>query len=443
MLLHSLAARLRRSSLEHKAIMHSMSCVAFFLLLAKLIAALKEMLVAYCYGTSHLVDGYLFTFNLTMWPVSVFYSLISFVLIPHLVRMRAESPDQEALFRREVFFVTIAFAGVMTLITVLVLFKFVESGSAGLSARVQSAALLAIPWLSPIVVLGCLAALFSTWLMSERRHANTFLESMPALCVALMLLICIVFDLPLNQSVMPLVVGTLLGFLVQFSLLAYLSCGGNCMVRSSDSRGHWRALRGAIGAVFLSQVVMAIIGLVDQLFLVRMGEGVLAIYSYAQRVMALILGLSATVIGRALLPVLSSVVDMRRSWYIAKRWAFIFGAFGAVGSVFLCVLAKLVVKILFERGAFTAVDTMQVSAVLVVLGMQLPFYLFCTVVIQWVYAIMRQRIMLAVSILGLLAKMIGAVCFYDMGAVGLALSSFFVYLVMAVASFVAVYLIVK
>lgn len=430
--------RFRILSIENKAILHGMGRVAVFLLLAKLIAAVKEMFVAYYYGISSVVDGYLFVFNLFMWPGSVFFSVASFVLIPYLVSLRCENPDQEARFRSELLFVTIVIGVVLSMIVGVALFIFVISGAAGLRALGQQSALAAIPWLAPTVAFACLAALYSSWLMSERRHANTFLEAMPALCIVMALIIWELFDFALGGTPLPLVTGTLLGFALQAGVLAYLSGCGFRVARPAFSSPHWQGLQRVFGAMLLAQVVMSSSGMVDQFFAVRMGEGVLAAYSYAQRVMGLVLGFSAVVVGRALLPVLSGVTDARLSWQIAKRWAWFLGALGAGGAAVLALLADLIVNILFERGAFSASDTMAVSEVLVVLGMQLPFYLVGIVLVQWLGATKQQYHLLMVAIIGFVVKMCCALLLYDFNGIGLAWSTTAMYLATTVViSFVA------
>lgn len=420
--------RLRHLSIENKAIVHGMGRVAVFYFFAKLIAAIKEILVAYCYGTSAVVDGYLFSFNLIMWPGSVFFSVASFILIPYLVNLRSESPNKEAHFREELLFVTVVFGIIASVIVSIVLFIFVVSGAAELGVLGQQSARVAIPWLAPTVAFSFLAALYSTFLMSERRHANTFLEAMPALCVTLILILWMLLEFPLGQSPLPLVVGTLVGFALQAGLLAHLSGCGFRVARPSAASVHWQGLRRVVGVMLLAQVVMASSGLVDQFFAVRMGEGVLAVYSYAQRVMGLVLGFSSMVIGRALLPVLSGVTDARASWKIAKRWAMVFGVLGAGGAAMLALLAEPVVKIFFERGAFTGVDTVAVSEVLVVLGLQLPLYLAVIVLVQWLGAAKQQQFLFVAAGVGFVVKIVCAFLLYDFNGIGLAWSTTAMYL---------------
>ena len=67
---------------EHHAIVRGMVWVALFVFLGKLAGAAKEMVIAYRYGISDEVDAYLFIFNLISWPVSVWFSILTIVLVP-------------------------------------------------------------------------------------------------------------------------------------------------------------------------------------------------------------------------------------------------------------------------------------------------------------------------------------------------------------------------
>ncbi len=60
----SVRARLRGAHAANKAIVRSGFWLVLFVLAAKLVAAGKEMAVAYRYGASATVEGYLFVFNL-------------------------------------------------------------------------------------------------------------------------------------------------------------------------------------------------------------------------------------------------------------------------------------------------------------------------------------------------------------------------------------------
>lgn len=411
--------RLSAMSDANRSILGGLWTVAIFVVLAKGIGAGKEILVAYRYGTSGVVDGYLFVFNLAQWPASVFFSVVSFVLIPYLVRLRIESPSVATELQQALIPITLVLGIAVSLIVAAVLWWLVDSGSTGLTELGREAALRGLPWLAPTVVFAFLTAVYSTWLMSQRKHANTFLEGMPALGIAVLLILWPT-ELVTQGSVLPLAIGTLLGFAVQAQLLHWMT---GARWRPSSPKPvfeHWEVLRNAFGIVLLAQIVITSSTIVDQFFALRMGEGVLATLSYAQRLMALVLGLSATVLTRAMLPVFSGIDDQAQSLALAKRWSLRCAISGCVGAFLVFVLAGPVVQAFFERGEFSPEDTRSVAIALAVLGAQLPFYLASLVLVQWIGAIRRPGWLLVASVAGLATKVIVTTLLFDLGVVALA-----------------------
>jgi putative peptidoglycan lipid II flippase len=183
--------------------------------------------------------------------------------------------------------------------------------------------------------------------------------------------------------------------------------------------------------MLLAQIIVTSTELLDQFFALRMGEGVLARFSYAQRIMALVLGLTSVVLGRAMLPVFASVGDLRASFALAQRWAWRFGVLGTLCAVAVVLTAEWAVMLLFERGAFTAKDTQEVAQILRVLALQLPFYLFGIVLVQWLGAAGKAPWLLIAAVMGLLAKLFGAWVWFDLGGQGLAASTALKYFITA------------
>lgn len=403
-----------------------MISVAFYLLLAKAIAFGKEMLVAYHYGTSAVVDGYLFVFNLAQWPSGIFASVTAFILIPYLVRLQKSDPAEAGRLQAALLAWALWAGALISLLFGFVAWWMLSHIPVGLTAEGLSAALSALPWVAPTIAFAFLCAVFSNWLMSQRRHANTLLEAVPAATIAgCVLLWPIATGRPWDA--LPLAIGTLIGFAVQSILLSILCRQGVGFAHAGVIARHGRALRGAFGIMLVAQVVISSTVLLDQFFAVRMGEGVLASYSYAQRIMSLVLGLTSIVVGRAMLPILSGSVDRRAGFALATRWAGWFFGLGLLCAAALFFIAEHGVMLLFQRGAFTQGDTQEVAGTLALLGLQLPFYLAGIVLVQWVAAADQGTLWLIAALSGLLAKLGGTFLWFDHGAQGLAASTALMY----------------
>lgn len=418
--------RLERVNSENLAILRGMVWVASFLLLAKAIAAGKEIAVAYRYGTSALVDGYLFVFNLAQWPVSIFASVTAVILIPYLIKLQKAQPAEAMQLQAALLPVAFLLGIATSVFYALLMFWVVSRGGLGLTAQGQAAALTSLPWVAPGICFGFMAAVLSNWLMSQRRHANTLLEATPAAVIAGCLWVWPVAE---DQAwdVWPLAVGTLVGLFLQTVLLGRLSQQRLGFAHLGVIAQHWPALRSAFGVMLVAQVVFTSTSMIDQFFAVRMGEGVLSGYSYAQRIMALALGLTSVVVGRAMLPVFSSVSDMRASFVMATRWAWRFAGLGFLGTLVLFLIAEWATTLLFQRGAFTANNTREVAQILRILALQLPFYLFAIVLVQWLGAAGKAPWLLLGAIAGFFAKLSGVLLWYNHGALALAASTALMY----------------
>src|SRR5215475_2002035 len=103
----TIASRIRNAHPDHRAIARGMVIGSLFVFLSKLAGAAKEMAIAWRYGVSEVVDAYLFIFNLLNWPIVVWFSVLSVVLIPLAARVREKNPKDLPRFRAELLGLTL------------------------------------------------------------------------------------------------------------------------------------------------------------------------------------------------------------------------------------------------------------------------------------------------------------------------------------------------
>lgn len=416
--------------------------VGIFLLTAKAIAAGKEVAVAYRYGVSPVVDGYLFVMNLALWLIFIFLGITGTILIPYLVKLQNEQPAEAKKIQAALYPAALLLGLAISLVFGVIIWTIIKFLDLGFTYESKTAALNALPWIVPCIAFAFVGVMLSNWLMSQRRHTNTLVEATPAAII----LICLLFWPTASGQewdVFPLAVGTFLGFMSQVILLIWISKQSVFNANFRLLACHWRALRGAFGIILLAQVLMASDYLLDQFFALRMGEGVLASFTYAQRIMVLILGLTAIVIARAMLPVLSSMVDLNASFALAVRWAWRLAGIGLLGLIIVFFAAEIAVALLFQRGAFTANDTHEVALILKVMALQLPFYLFSMVLLQWLAAAGWVRWMLLPGMAGFAAKSIGVLLWFDHGAIGLAASTALMHFTWAITTYGTVHWVLR
>ncbi|HVZ17380.1 MAG TPA: lipid II flippase MurJ [Terriglobales bacterium] len=394
--------------------------VAFFVFVGKLAGAAKEMAIAWRYGVSETVDAYVFVFNLVTWPVSLWFGVLTVVLVPLVVGLRHEGPEQLKRFRGELLTLNLLLGVGALSLAYVALPWLLRSDWAGLSSGVETAALGMVGPLSWLLPLGATISLWSAWTMACGKHRNTLLEALPAVAILIAVL------LPNGWISEPLVWGTLVGYVMHVvGLGAPLSRSGEM---SAPLLGFaspaWSIFWRGVKLMVLGQALMSLTAVIDQFFAAHLGTGAIATLNYANRIMALILGLGAVAISRATLPVFSEAVANGHVRRLAFRWAqwMFLGGLGVLA--FLQPLAHWVVKLLFERGAFTEVNTAQVAEVLQLFLLQVPFYFSGLVMVS---ALSSKKDYIALTLSGIIGVLIrplaNALLIPRMGIDGIAVSA--------------------
>lgn len=379
--------------------------VAFFLLLGKAAGAFKEMAVAYRYGVSNVVDAYQFTMVMANWIPVTIVGALSIVLIPVLVRMRYDSRPDRARFLGELQGWIIG-GGVILAVGMYVAWPWILTISGhGLPAEAQRMSAQFMLAFSPAAVLTLLTGVSAARLRAHERHINTLLDSVPAVVI----LVWVMLAATVND-IGPLLWGTLVGYLVQSVWLLKLAARADGMWGRPSltfSSKHWPELVKACGVMLVGQIAMSFVGPIDQYTAANLGGNANATLGYASRLLSLLLGVGAASVGRAALPVLADIQergDAEGARRTALKWSVLMVAAGAVVTLVGWVLAPWGVSFLFERGAFTANDTVVVAGILRWGLLQLPFYFGVLVLVQLLASQNRYRIMAGIAICNFVVK---------------------------------------
>jgi putative peptidoglycan lipid II flippase len=379
-----------------------MFIVGLFSLIAKAMAAAKEMAVAWRFGLGSEVDAYLFLFNLLNWPIGVWFSVLTVIVIPLEAHHRRSDPDRLVHFRSELLGFA-ALAGTCLVAAALIGVPHVLSSNwLGLPEATAAAARKMLPVMAGLMIPGLLIGVYSTWMMGSGRYANTLYEGIPALAILV--------SLSLFGGQSALVWGTTIGFAVQLALLAMPANSSKelASLRFGFSSAAWVTFWRGFSIVVLSQALMSLTSLVDQFYAAHLPAGAISSIGYASRILALANGLVATAVTRATLPVFSAGTphDNTATTHIAWRWSLLLAGVGCGGVAIGWIASPSIVHLLFERGTFTAGNTATVAHVLRLGLIQLPFYFSSLVFVSLHSSRRRYRVILASSALGLTTKFI-------------------------------------
>jgi putative peptidoglycan lipid II flippase len=398
-----------------------------FLLVGKGLGAVKEMGIAWRYGTSEIVDSYGLAMSFLTWPIAIWSSVLTSVLVPKVIQIKNDFPDDLHLLWSELLALCVALGTMLFVLVEIGLPYFLASRWTGVleaeypSLRNYTTVLaLAIP-------IGFVISLLSAWTIAEGKHRNTLFEAIPALIVVLFLF------LPERVTPSPLLWGSVIGLAFQ-AVALYTPLRSNPLPWKptfSFKSIVWEGFFGGILLVTLGQALMSACTVVDQYFAARIGQAAISTLGYANRLLSLFLGVGAVAIARASLPVFSELgqSDIKLANRIALKWSYLTLGMGSVLMLLGWILAPFIVGKLFVRGAFTVADCHRVSEVLRYALLQVPFYAFTVTLATFYASQKRYHIILMSGILGLMAKLIAAnILVPEYGLQGVVLSSTAVYL---------------
>jgi putative peptidoglycan lipid II flippase len=378
--------RVRSTHPDHLRIAWGAVRISAFVLAGKCTGALKEMAIAYKYGISSIVDAYQFTTTLVTWLPVTLLAVMSFVLVPIFVNLRTRARDVQARFVGEMEGAVAVAGGFFALVLYMGWPLIIRTLGSDLSEQTREMCRQLMIWLAPTSVLILASGIYAARLQARERHINTLLEGLPAGVILISVLAT-----QNSDGVVPLVFGTIAGFGLQVIWLRSLATRADGIpnrfrlsLRSSDWGPMWLSIR----TLMVGQIALCFCAPLDQLFMANLGEGSSGTLGYANRVLALLLGMGAMAAARATLPILSDILERgeaERARRTALFWSLVALALGIACAAVSWLLAPRVIAVLFERGAFTAVETVKVAGVFRWGLLQVPFY-FASLVLQELFA---------------------------------------------------------
>jgi peptidoglycan biosynthesis protein MviN/MurJ (putative lipid II flippase) len=193
------------------------------------------------------------------------------------------------------------------------------------------------------------------------------------------------------------------------------------------SSGEWQNIYRDLFALLGAQALITISLPYDNAFASTAGQGGIATYGYANRLIGLFISFGAVVFARAILPVLSEVAargEIRGGSSLARKWSAMLFLLGLLVALTAWLVAPIVVRLAFQRGAFTAADAAAVTKILRYGLLQVPFTFGALATVQWFAALRRYRVILLAAAVAAGTKLVlNPLLYPPLGLSGLALAT--------------------
>lgn len=401
-------------------------------LLAKAALGGKELVVARWFGRSDALDAFLIAYLLPSFVMNLLTGALASALIPVLVELRHKG-NREAADR---LVSNVAFLGLIVLTAVAVLLAllapyFLPGLGSGFSPEKLRLTRQLLYTLLPWIVLSGIAALASSVLNAEERFA------FPAVIPVLTPLMTILFIALAARRFGPfsLAAGAACGSLVEAALLVYfLRAHGTLFgFRWTGMDANLRSVLQQYTPMLAGAFLMGSATVVDQAMAAMLPGGSVAALNYANKIVNIAVTTAAPALSTAVLPYFSRMVaaaDWQGCRHTLKRYSLLVAGLAVPFTVFLIVMSRPLVRLIYQRGAFTAADTALVSSVQICYSIQIPFFIWGMLFVRFLSSIRRNDLLMYASCLNLAVDVVmNLILMKFWGVAGIALSTSLVYIV--------------
>jgi putative peptidoglycan lipid II flippase len=400
--------------------------------LGSLIALVKELVVARQFGRGDEIDAFLIAFLLPAFAINVVAASLNTALVPTVVQVSLR--DGEEAGARLFSSAVVTAAGLLVAVSVLLAALFpllLPILASNFDPDKRALTLALFHAVLPAVTISGIATVWAGMLNARQRFAAAAVA--PLLVPALTIVFLLLGSRALGAFA--LATGTVAGMFAQCALLAAAlrKQGLPVFPRWHGLSDPLRQVVGQYLPMVAGAMLMSGAVLVDQAMAAMLDPGSVAALGYGSKLVAAAVTLGSQALGTAVLPHFSQMVasgDHSGLRHSLATWTRIVVVVSAAATVALMLLSEPLIRVMFERGAFTSEDTRVVSEVQTLYALQIPFHVLGMLYVRVISAFRQNRVLLWGATISLpLNAILNYVLMWRLGVAGIAVSTSIVYAV--------------
>lgn len=398
--------------------------------LVRVAAVVKELVVAWKFGTGDTLDAFLIALLVPSFIINVVAGSFNAALIPTYIQVREQEGTKAA--QRLFSGATVWGLGLLGITTILMVANaplYLPLIAAGFSPEKLNLTLHLLYTIAPTLLLSGIVVIWGAVLNAGERFALVALSPIitPAISIVFLLVVK-------SWGIFALAAGLVCGAVLEIVLL------GAALNRQGISlRPRWhgfdtrlRQVANQFAPMIAGAFLMCSTGLVDQSMAAMLSPGSVAALNYGNRVIAFPITLATTALSTAMIPYFSKMVaseDWTGVRLTLKHYMRLILAVTVPLTGLLIVFSELIVQILFQRGSFTARDTHLVAQIQSFFALQIPFYVAGILVVRLISAMRTNQILMWGSGCNIIINIVLNYLFMQwFGISGIALSTSCVYI---------------
>lgn len=393
--------------------------------ITRVVALVKEMLVAWRFGTGDMLEAFLIAFLIPSLLLNVIATSFKIVLIPIYIQVREhEGAASAQKLLSVVTFWSLVLLATAVLLIVLSAPYYLPWVASGFDEKKLNLTLQLTYIIAPAILFDGLSAIWGAVLNAGERFALAALAPVVTPTVTIVLL-----SLAGSWGIHALAFGLISGSLLELSLL-----GIGLKLRRYALRPRWyppdQHLSNMINQFrprLVANVVRNSSSVVDRSMAAMLPSGSVAALAYGDRLVSTLLGFVSFTLGTAITPYLSKMVahnDWQGIRHTLRSYLSLVLLVSTPLTALLILFSGTIVRALYERGSFTAEDTNLVAFILVFYLLQIPFMIVAEIVSRLLAALLVTRVVMWGAIINLLLNVVLNTLFIRLyGVAGIALGT--------------------
>jgi len=397
---------------------------------AKLVSTAKELAVAASFGTGDAIDAFLVALIVPSLAITVISGSFNAAFIPTYVQVRErEGRDSAQRLLSNVLAWSTLLLGAATIGIVIAAPYYLPLLASGFSPEKILETRRLLYMLSPIVMIAGINTIWSSVLNAREEFALVAVT--PAL-TPFVIMVCLL--VAKDWGITSLTVGTVLGMALEAGVICKALAGKQISPwpRWNQADAHLRRVLGQYLPMISGAFILASTSVINQSMATMLGAGSVAVLNYGNRLITVPISIGTSALGTAVIPYFSVMVA-KNDWTgirhtLRRYFGLIFCAAIPV-TIALVLGAEPLVKIIYQRGAFTTEDTHAVARVLALFALQLPFYTAGILLVRLISAMLANHILMIGNVISVVLSItLNYLFMKKLGVAGIALSTSCVYL---------------
>lgn len=401
----------------------------------------KEVIVAAWFGTSDDLDALLIAFLVPWTTLNIVSGAFGGAVIPAFVQIRNHQGQEAAQeFFSRLITLSLLFLSGATLLLAAGGPWLLQLFTTGFSPAKFALTRWLYYVLLPILLVGSMSQMWTAVLNAGERFMLAALAPAAGPVVSVVALMLA----GRAWGIFALAAGLTLGYLVELVLVgsAVRLHGLRLMPGRFVLNGTALHVINQYFHLGLAILLMSCINLTNQALAAAMGPGSVSTLSYASKLLGPLLALGPTALGSAVLPyfsILAGKGDPESTAHTLRTYVILVLLATVPISLGLCLFSEPLIRIIFQRGAFTVEDTALVAGVQAITAFQLPFLSLMTLGIRMLSAVGRNSTVALIAVFTVaLNAGLNFLLIPSFGLKGIAMATCFAYTAACGVTFLAI-----